>query len=354
MTPVRPILALALLGLPGSLAAQSQAAGTDSVATAELLQRPEVARYLRYFTGPGRDRMSQWLTRGTRYRSLIASGLEREGLPADFGFLPIIESGFSPTAVSRAGAAGIWQFIPETARAYGLRVDDWVDERRDPDRATDAAVRHIRDLRRTFGDPLLAAAAYNGGTGRVSRGLARLADSTRGFFSLAQRGLLAEETRNYVPQFLAAAEIGRNPDRYGFAVDSLERPAVDSVRVDRAIDLTRAERALGLDRTTLAGLNPHFFRGVTPPGGSWLRIPAGFGADVTARLAALPSVVLARHERRAAALGALVWVKRGETVRDVARRHGVTEGSLRRINALPAWYRLRPGQALRLPAAGTA
>ncbi len=349
-----PILALTLLAVPPTLAAQDLPASADSIPNGSLLQRPEVARYLRYFTGPGRDRMSQWLSRGTRYRSLIASGLQREGLPSEFGFLPIIESGFSPTAVSRAGAAGIWQFIPETARAYGLRVDQWVDERRDPERATDAAVRHIRDLSRTFGDPLLAAAAYNGGTGRVSRGLARLADSSDGFFSLARRGLLAEETRNYVPQFLAAAEIGRDPARYGFSVDSLERPPVDSIRIDRAIDLARAERALGLDQATLAGLNPHFFRGVTPPGGSWLRIPAGFGADVTARLAAVPAVALARHERRAAALGPLVWVRRGETVGDIARRHGVAEATLRRINALPAWYRLRAGQALRLPAAGAA
>jgi membrane-bound lytic murein transglycosylase D len=349
MRHTRSIAAAVALLAPAGLLAQSTET-TDSVTRAAVLDRPEVARYLRYFTGPGRDRMSEWLNRGTRYRPLIASGIERAGLPSEFGFLPIIESGFSPSAVSRAGATGIWQFIPETARAYGLRVDRWVDERRDPDRATDAAVRHLSDLSRTFGDPLLAAAAYNGGAGRVRRGLARLGrGADDGFFALARGGLLAEETTNYVPQFLAAAAIGRDPSRYGFAVDSAPPPPVDSVRVDRAIDLAGAERALGLGRETLAGLNPHFFRRVTPPDGSWLRIPAGFGAEVARRLAALPAVARARAESRRPSLGQLVWVRRGDSVREIARRHRVDEATLRRINALPGWYEIRPGQALRLP-----
>lgn len=351
------ILLACLLAESGASIAAAQSAPADSGTQATLLARPEVARYLRYFTGPGRDRMARWLSRGTRYRSQIESGLDKEGLPEEFAYLPLIESGFSNTAVSKAGAVGMWQFIPETARAYGLRVDGWVDERRDADRATDAAIRHIRDLSRTFGDPLLAAAAYNGGTGRVSRSLARLrglplgGDSLPGrdFFALAGQGLLARETRDYVPQLLAAAEIGRDPSRYGFSVDTLAPLAVDSVRVGRSIDLGRAERALGLDQLTLAALNPHFVRGVTPPGGSWLRVPAG-AEGVESRLAALPSVVAARHESRARVLGTLVRVKRGETLRDIALRHGVDERALRRVNALPAWYRLRAGQALRLPA----
>lgn len=313
---------------------------------------PEVGRYLTYFTGPARARMTEWLARGSQYRPAIESKLARAGLPAEFAYLPIIESGFSNSAVSRTGAVGMWQFMPETARELGLRVDPWVDERRDPNRATDAAVRHIGDLTRTFGSPLLAAAAYNSGAGRVSRGLRKISGGDPDFFALADRRLLPKETRDYVPQLLAAAAIGRDPGRFGFSVPGLSAPHFDSVRIDRPIRLATADRALGLDQLTLAELNPQFLRGVTPPGGGWLKVPTGLGSHLTARLVELPAAAVARASAvRADRLGAIVWVKRGDTVNDLAARHGVSEARLRRLNALPSWYRLKPGQALRLPAA---
>jgi membrane-bound lytic murein transglycosylase D len=353
---LRAAIAGLLIAVPSATSAQP--AKEDSGAVAPWFWRPEVSRFLEYFTGPARDRMSRWLTRGTRYQDLIQARLERLGLPDDFAYLPLIESGFSETAVSKAGAVGMWQFIPETARQYGLRVDRWVDERRDPYRATDAAIRHLRDLSRTFGDsaPLLAAAAYNAGSGRIGRSLTRLrggpgetGGSDQDFFSLAGRGWLARETRDYVPQLLAAAAIGRDPARYGFAVDTLPDPAVDSVKVLRPIQLAAAERVLGLDRSTLTELNPQLIRGMVPPGGSWLRVPQGFGDSLVRRLGSIPAVAAARFESRAR-LGALIRVTRGETLGDLARRHRVSEASLRRVNALPRWYRLRPGQVLRLPA----
>ncbi|MEZ4457677.1 MAG: transglycosylase SLT domain-containing protein [Gemmatimonadales bacterium] len=351
---LRRYLPAALLALAPltPLAAQS----ADSLPLAALLNRPEVARYLEYFTGPARDRMARWLTRSTRYQSLIADRLDEAGLPEEFGSLPLIESGVSNGAVSRSGAVGMWQFLPATAREYGLRVDRWVDERRDPFRATDAAIRHLSDLKNRFAsEPLLAAAAYNGGMGRVGRSLARLrldpADSgaANPFFALTEQGLLPRETSNYVPQMLAAAAIARDPARYGFTVDTMPPEFVDSVHVPRPIQLAAAERALGLDRLTLAELNPQFVRGVTPPGGSWLRVPAGYGDELVGRLASLPVVSLVRHERRAT-LGKLIWVKRGDSLGDLAKRYGVNETELRRANALPNWYRIRAGQALRLPA----
>ncbi len=325
---------------------------TAQDAFAGFEQQPEVGRYLAYFTGPARARMTEWLARGSKYRPAIESKLTQAGLPSEFSYLPIIESGFSNSAVSRAGAVGMWQFMPETARELGLRVDPWIDERRDPVRATDAAIRHIGDLTRTFGSPLLAAAAYNSGAGRVSRGLQKITTGTPDFFTLAERGLLPKETRNYVPQLLAAAAIGKDPERFGFAVPPLPPPAFDSVLVDRPIRLASAERALGLGQLTLTQLNPQFSRGITPPGGSWLRVPAGLGFGIEARLEALPAVSFgAPGSVRGDRIGSLVRVRRGDTVSDLAARHGVSEVRLRRLNALPVWYRLRPGQALRLPAA---
>ena len=350
------LLGLALLATPGSGNAQRDSSSID----AELLQRPDVTRYIDFFTGPARDRMSQWLNRGTRYRELIDEHLEREGLPREFAYLPMIESGFSNTAVSRAGAVGMWQFMPATARDYGLRVDRWVDERRDPFRATDAAVRHIRDLNRTFGSSLVAAAAYNGGAGRLTRSLAQLrgvslreggSATDQDFFALAGRGMVAKETQNYVPQLLAAAIIGRDPTRFGFSVDSMAPIAVDSIRLEKPIRLAAAEQALGLDRQTLTQLNPQFLLGVTPPGGAWLRIPADAESGAAERLNGLPSASLHRLEDRPRyRLGELVRVKRGDLPGAISRRHAVGQAALRRINAIPEWYRIRAGQALRLPA----
>lgn len=335
----------------GTLVAQvDTASGFDPA----LLNRPDVARYLTYFTGPARDRMSQWLTRGSRYQGAIQRRLADEGLPSEFGFLPVIESGFSNSATSRAGAAGMWQFIPETARGLGLRVDRWIDERRNPERATDAAIRHIKDLTREFRSPFLAAAAYNSGAGRVSRSLQRLTpgddDGGDAFFALADRRLLPKETRDYVPQLLAAAAIGRNPARYGFAVDATAPPPHDSIHVDRPIRLGNAETVLGLGRSRLRDLNPELIGGVTPPGGSWLKVPTGMGEDLGALLARLPAIVTPPQTSTAPELGLLIRVRRGETLGDIAREHGIGEGALRRVNAIPTWLRIRPGQALRLPA----
>ena len=143
-------------------------------------------------------------------------------------YLALIESGFSNTATSRAKAVGMWQFMKGTAKCYGLRVDSWVDERRDPYRATDAAARHLKDLNERFGSVYLAAAAYNAGAGKVSRGLRRLPDdedadsinSDATFFRLYDTKLLRRETKDYVPKLIAAARIAKEPARYGFTVDS--------------------------------------------------------------------------------------------------------------------------------------
>jgi len=182
-----------------------------------------VEYYLDFFQGRGRERMAIWLTRLPRYEAMIRERLQRENLPGDLVYLALIESGFSNTATSRAKAVGMWQFMKATGKGYGLRVDSWVDERRDPFRATDAAARHLRDLNRRFKSLYLAAAAYNAGSGKVSRGLRRLpddeSDSTNSdatFFRLYDTKLLRRETKDYVPKLIAAALIAKQPGRYGF------------------------------------------------------------------------------------------------------------------------------------------
>lgn len=356
MKPYVRALTLALLGIAAAaFPAAGQRPGPGFPDIDSLLDHPRVAHFLDYFTGPARDRMGQWLERRGSVGGLIRSELAREGLPEEFEYLPLIESGYSNTAVSRAGAVGMWQFIPATARERGLRMNGWVDERRDPARATTAAVRHIRELSERFGSTLLAAAAYNGGAGRVSRGLSRLGPDSAAapfgdgdFFRLAERQLLARETSDYVPQLIAAAAIGRDPARYGFDPRPRATQPSDSVRVPALVSLDAAARALGLPRAELRALNPQFVRGVTPPGSaSWLRVPDGLADTLEAALPSLPR--FAPPEPRARGLGALIRVRRGDTVEAIAERHGVSAGALRRANALPAWYRVKPGQALRLP-----
>ena len=170
---------------------------------------------------------------------MIRAKMKAGGLPEDMYYLALVESGFDPHAYSRAAAVGMWQFMTSTARDMGLRVDRWVDERRDPVRSTGAAVRFIRGLREEFGSLYLAAAAYNGGPGRVSRGLARYADDLEGtpgddaFFVLAEKDYLRNETREYVPQLIAAALIAKEPTRYGMTLHALPPFAYDSVTVQR-------------------------------------------------------------------------------------------------------------------------
>ena len=178
-----------------------------------------VEHYVHLFTGSAKEHIESRLARGTRYESMIRARMREGGIPEDMYYLALVESGFDPNAYSRAAAVGMWQFMTSTARDVGLRVDWWVDERRDPFKSTIAAVRFIKGLRDQFGSLYLAAAAYNGGPGRISRGLSRYADDFEGttgddlFFALAEKDYLRNETREYVPQLIAAALIAKEPQR---------------------------------------------------------------------------------------------------------------------------------------------
>lgn len=251
-----------------------------SVAPYEANER--VAHYVARYTGPARAYVEERLARGTRYEAMIREKFRAGGLPEDMYYLAFVESGFDAHAYSRAAAAGMWQFMPQTAKWMKLRVDWWVDERRDPVRSTDAAVRFLAALHDQFGSFYLAAAAYNGGPNRVARGLSRFAgeiEAAEGedrFFALSDQEFLPRETREYVPQIIAAAMIGNDPDRYGMRIEHREPFTYDSVAVPALTSLAAAARAAGTDLPTLGDLNPQLIRGITPPRATtYLRIPAG-------------------------------------------------------------------------------
>lgn len=326
---------------------------------ASYAEQPRVQYYVNYFSTTARERFQIWLTRMPTYEPFARESLAEQGLPGDLVYLALIESGFSPVAVSRARAVGMWQFMPATGKSYGLRVTPWIDERRDPIKSTVAAARHLKDLTDRFGSHYLAAAAYNGGAGRVGRGLQQIAtamgygdESTEltsddAFFELAGTRHIFQETKDYVPKLIAAALIAKEPVRYGLeAVESGEQFPRDSVIVEGGTGLDKIARLTGVELDVIRALNPHILRGVTPPGERYpVRLPAGTAERVTAAYAALPP------EERPTVLTHVV--RRGETVSGIAQRFGVSQNLLMSANRLARARSLQIGTTLYIPVSGT-
>ena len=312
-----------------------------------------VEYYVDLFTNKARERFVQRLSRGTRYEPMIRAKLRASGMPEDLTYLALIESGYDPHAYSRAAAVGMWQFMSSTARDVGLRVDWWMDERRDPARATDGAIKFLGYLQKQFGSFYLAAAAYNGGPGRVSKGLTRFADELEGhsgedrFFALAEQDYLRAETKNYVPQLIAAALVGKMPNKYGITLDSMPLYAYDSVEVAAGTSLQALASVGRLSPNEMRDLNPAILRGVTPPDARvWIRVPSGQGEATRAAIDGAEAGVLRGFES--------VEVKGSTTTAaGLADKHGITVKQLR-------WYnptlkttkkgKLVAGQTVRIPA----
>src|SRR2546421_730584 len=279
---------------------------TFDIDVSSFATKRRVLEYLEFFQVDSRDRFEIWLGRLGRYEGMIRERLRAKRLPEDLLYLCLIESGFSNTAVSRAKAVGMWQFMASTGRLYGLTVDPWMDERRDPFRATEAAVNYLADLRERLGSVYLAAAAYNAGVGRIERGIDRLPgeqDSVddRTFFQLSDRRYLRRETRDYVPKLIAAALIAKQPQRYGFQPEPLPPLEFDEITVPDATGLDVIARLADTTVAALLDLNPQFVRGVTPPGRSVVvRVPRGHGTQVAERYDSLP--VTERIDRKSTRL----------------------------------------------------
>ena len=310
-----------------------------------------VEYWVKLFTNEAKKRIEDRLEQGSRYEPMIRSKLKAAGLPEDMVYLSLIESGFNPHAYSRAAAVGLWQFMTPTARGSGLRVDWWVDERRDPVRSTDAAMKFINHLKNQFGSLYIAAAAYNGGPGRMARGLKKFEDELEGvtgddmFFALAEKKYLPAETKDYVPKLIAAALVGKNPEKYGMKVERLPPFVYDSVTVPASTPLAAVAKAAGVSVRQVSELNTHILRGVTPPTGTLqVRIPVGTAAAFDSGFAALDSADRVAFKK--------ATVGKKQTLASMASKHGLSEKQL-------TWYnpktpkakngRIQQGLVLRIP-----
>jgi membrane-bound lytic murein transglycosylase D len=257
----------------------------------------------------------------------------------------MIESGFSPQAYSKASAVGLWQFMAPTARSYSLRVEWWVDERRDPLRATVAAADHLQDLHEMFGDWYLAAAAYNAGAGRV-RGAMRKTGGTD-YWSVAQPGALARETRNYVPKLLAAAIIGHHPERYGFTgIEYQPALTFDAVEAPASSTIEALAGCASLSEQDFQDLNPALRRWALPPEPERyeVRVPSGSAEAFTACVEAIPPSERVSFQRHV--------VARGESLGSIARRYDVSVDAIVRMNKIRDRNRIYVGTELVIPVPG--
>jgi membrane-bound lytic murein transglycosylase D len=304
----------------------------------------EVRKWVDYLLSGKRGSIRTFIARMEQYLPLVEPIVRREGLPEEIVYLPILESGYNPMAGSRAGAVGIWQFMSGTARKYGLNVNWWVDERRDPVRATEAACRYLRDLYLEFEDWELALAAYNSGEGRIRRKIS--AHHTRDFWRLS--AYLPRETRGFVPGFYASVLIGRDPKKYGIVLEESERRTFhcDTVTLPEPVDLALLAEWSRTSVDEIRRLNPQFKRWATCPRtyGFGVRIPKG------SREYFLVSMTDTPREQWFSMLAHRV--RSGETLSHLAEKYGVSVRTIAAINSIRNPNRVRTGQILQVPAGG--
>ena len=293
-----PLVVIPLIVLVGITPVQETAKTYPAVV--EVLQpelplhiNEDVERWIELFQTVLKSDFETFLSRRGAYGDLVQDALRAKGMPEDLLYLAMMESGLKPRAVSNVSAVGLWQFMSPTALQYGLRVDSYVDERRDPIGATEAALDYLNWLHERFGSWYLAAAAYNAGPGRVERVLRRYADGKIGdenlFWEIVDH--LPKETREYVPRLIAATILAKDASAYGFVVTSIERYDYDLVFVPSGTSLLRVASALEIDAGILRNLNPHLVRGVTPPAEVYaVRVPVGSSQKVVASLATGPDI----------------------------------------------------------------
>ncbi|MBN1207007.1 MAG: LysM peptidoglycan-binding domain-containing protein [Myxococcaceae bacterium] len=308
--------------------------------------QPLVAQYIQFFRGPGRKWFRKWVSRSTRYLPVMQPILEEKGLPRDTVYLAMIESGFSAHAYSWAHAAGPWQFISSTGKQYGLRQDFWVDERRDPVKATHAAAEYLKQLYSELGHWYLAWAGYNTGGGRVRRMMDR--HGTSDFWALSLERGFAKETQHYVPKLIAAALIAKHPSAFGFREEEFqyEPPLTfDEVKLVDATDLDVIARAAGVSVKEVQELNPELKRWCTPPSTEkkpyLLRLPTG-----TAEQFAQNFKKLSPNERLTFRIHK---VKRGDTLSQIALAYGSAAEAILTFNRLKSARSLRVNAELAIP-----
>ena len=303
-----------------------------------LVLNQKVENAIKYFTGKkGRRVYTRWLQRAGKYRPLITKILAEEGVPEELFYLAMIESGFNPVAHSYARAVGMWQFIYGTGKAYGLTRSWWYDDRMDPEKATRAAARHLRDLYERFDNWYLAIAGYNFNPAKIERRMRRY--KVEEFWDLPR---LPSQTRNYVPTFIAAALIAKEPEKYGFYVEPHEPVTFDTVTVKEAVDLSVVANCVNSDFSTIKDLNPALIRFCTPPDvDNWvLNIPQGTRDQFISEYSKIP------QEAK------MTWmhhkIRSGETLSTIARHYGVSMYEIKKFNHIRGSL-IRAGKSLIIP-----
>jgi membrane-bound lytic murein transglycosylase D len=314
-----------------------------------LTLNSKVEYFITYFQTSAREVFARWLSRSERYIPMMKEVLKKEGLPEDLVYLAMIESGFSPHAYSVASAVGPWQFMSGTGKRYALRIDHWIDERRDPLKSTVAAAMYLKELYGIFNkDWYLAAAGYNAGENKILRAIDMY--SSRDFWQLSKGSYLKRETKEYVPKLLAAAIIAKDPAKYGFAdVAYLSPIELDTVTIPSRTDLELVAKICDIPYQTIRDLNPELRRWCTPPDypNYELKIPKGKKAIFAAEYAKVP------EDRRSTekVLYTRYRAKKKDTLASVARRFGTTPQVIAELNQLRKKAKIK-GKLLTVPAKG--
>lgn len=305
-----------------------------------MILNDSVENHLEYFKTKGRDVFQKWLERSARYIPAMKDIFREKNLPEDLVYVAMIESGFNPYAVSWARAVGPWQFMPHTGKLYGLKIDWWVDERKDPIKSTYAAAEHLKDLHNLFGSWPLALASYNAGAGKVQRAVLRT--RSEDFWDLKASRYIRRETKNYIPKFMAATIIAKNPESYGFTTPPVDPFSYDEVVITESTDLRLVAKCTGASYEAIKEMNPELKRWVTPPDETHyiLRIPKGSRDLFLSNFALIPADQKIRWERH--------LVAKGETLSEIADRFNTTPEAIRDVNGLKR-NRVIPGKHLLIP-----
>jgi membrane-bound lytic murein transglycosylase D len=308
-----------------------------------VVEHPKVRHYIQHYTTTAKSQMQTLLGRSGKFMPMISKALSEEGLPEELGYLALVESELMVSATSPVGAVGLWQFVPATARQYGLRIDDWVDERRDPIKSTRAAAAYLKELHSYYGRWFLVTAAYNAGPGTINKALQTSKASD--FWGMKQKDQLSQETLNFVPKFVAVALIANDPNKYGFNnIRYEEALEFDEVDAEGLLKISALAEMAESDAATIRELNPALLKNLTPPGekGYSVRVPVGKALVFAKANNMLKGVIetesakVVTHE-----------VKRGETLFSIARRYGQAVTTLMQLNGLTT-PRLHIGQQIKI------
>ena len=312
-----------------------------------LIYNSPVKTFIQYFQNK-ENFMKAALGRAETYRPLMTSIFKEHEIPEDLVYLSLIESGFNPHAYSPAGACGPWQLMKGTARRYGLRVDKWVDERRDPEKSTQAAVRYLKDLYTMFGDWYLALTAYNAGEGKVAKAIQRY--NSTDLWYLREKTYLKQESCDFVPKLLAAITIGKQPGEYGFNELGCPDPTppLTKVHIPYSTDLKMIAALAEISLSALKRYNPELCSTRTPPDkkGYWVKIPESKKEVFTKNFSQNKDNL----KKSSVTVSGKHWVRPGETLSTIAKKYHTTVKQLMKLNGIKNPHTLRAGQTLRIPA----